>query len=76
MTEGSVEVSVTSRAGAMLDPVLGRAYPYPGRLSNVVQPIGQLARFDAKTFGEFLDRRQPRLASATLDPADAGQVDP
>lgn len=47
-----------------------------GVLTSVVQAIGELSRFDAQTFREFLDRRKSRLAPATLDPADAGQVDP
>lgn len=46
-----------------------------GFLTAVVQTVDELAGFDAEAFCEFLDRRQPRLAAAALDPADAGQVD-
>lgn len=44
--------------------------------TGVVEAVGQLARFDAQALGKFLDRRQSGLAAASLDRADAGQVNP
>lgn len=42
----------------------------------VAQAVRELAGFDPEALRQFLDRRQPRLASPSLDPPDAGQVDP
>ena len=39
-----------------------------------VETVDQLAGFDAETIGQPEDRRQPRLATAALDPADRGRM--
>lgn len=41
----------------------------------ILEIVGEVARFGAKSICEFQDGRQSRLAAASLDPPDAGQVD-
>ena len=41
----------------------------------VVQAVGEFAGLYAEALRQLQDRRQARLATASLDPADAGQVD-
>lgn len=41
----------------------------------LVEAVQQLARLDTEAVRQPQDRPQPRLASAPLDPADAGGVD-